>query len=235
LRGNTNFGSLSGTAFFRGKAMPMIRTALAALLLPLLLLMLAGCASSYRVVQVPQYGADLYPLAQTKSGITVAIDEMTEPDRVERLFGTDLIRQGVLPVNVVVSNFGKQRVLLKPSDILLYRGKEVIDPVPVEMVMGIAKRSKNLRAATQGEVDKYFDGTLLKETALHPNESYRGVIFFAVPPGKTFLDRFFTSYNLHNDRGPKVRIGMTNLDSGERVLFAPFPITLPEKAGKFSY
>jgi hypothetical protein len=239
LRSNTDFGSLIGTLVFRGKAMPMIRTALATLLSPLLApllsLLLAGCAGSYRVVQVPHYGADLYPQSQTRSGITVAIDEMTAPERVERLFGTDLIGQGVLPVNVVVSNFGKQRVLLKPSDILLYRGKEIIDPIPVEMVMGIAKRSKNLREATQGEVDKYLDGTLLKEAALYPNETYRGVMFFAVPPGKSFLDRFFTSYSLHNEGGPRVRIGMTNLDSGERVLFAPFPITLPEKAGKFSY
>jgi hypothetical protein len=30
---------------------------------------LAGCASSYRVVQVPQYGADLYPQSQTRSGL----------------------------------------------------------------------------------------------------------------------------------------------------------------------
>src|ERR687896_2232852 len=106
-----------------------------ALLSCLLVLAVAGCSSSYRVVQVPQYGADLYPQSQTKSGVTVAIDEMKAAERVERLFGADLIKEGILPVNVVVSNFGKQRILLKPSDILLYQGKEVIDPVPVEMVM----------------------------------------------------------------------------------------------------
>src|ERR1043166_3727874 len=105
----------------------------ARVLLPLLAFVLSACASSYRVVQVPQYGADLYPQAQTRSGITVAVEEMKNPERVERMFGVDLTREGILPVNVVVSNFGKQRLLLKPSDILLYQGKEVMDPLPVEM------------------------------------------------------------------------------------------------------
>jgi hypothetical protein len=198
--------------------------------------LIAGCSSSYRVVQVPQYGADLYPQSQTRSGITVAIDEMKTAERVERLFGADLIKEGILPVNVVVSNFGKQRVLLKPSDILLHRGKEVIDPVPVELVMATAKRQKAfLRASTQEEVNKYFEEALFKETALYPNETYRGVMFFAVPAPKRLMDRFFTSWSVYRDGGPKVRVGLTNLDSGERVLFAPFPITLPENAGSFSY
>ena len=47
------------------------------------------------------------------------VDEMKASERVERLFGADLIKEGILPVNVVVSNFGKQRLLLKPSDIML--------------------------------------------------------------------------------------------------------------------
>jgi hypothetical protein len=30
-------------------------------------------------------------------------------------------------------------------------------------------------------------------------------------------------------------VGLTNLDAGERVLFAPFSITLPENAGTLSH
>ena len=206
------------------------------LLCSLLVLAVTACSSSYRVVLVPPYGADLYPQSQTKSGVTVAIDEMKASERVERLFGADLIKEGILPVNVVVSNFGKQRLLLKPSDILLHRGKDVIDPIPVEMVMAMAKRQKTfLRASTQEEVDKYFSEATFKETALYPNETYRGVMFFAVPAPKRLMDRFFTSWSAYRDGGPKMRVGLTNLDSGERVLFAPFPIGLPENAGSFSY
>jgi len=211
-------------------------TPIPVLLLPLVALIVSACASSYRVVQVPQYGADLYPQSQTRAGITIAVDEMKSADRVERLFGADLIKEGILPVNVVVSNFGKQRLLLKPSDVLLHQGREVIDPIPVEMVMAMAKRQKTfLRTATQAEVDKYFEEATLKETALYPNETYRGVMFFAVPAAKRLMDRFFTTWSVYRDGGPKMRVGVTNLDSGERVLFAPFPIKLPENAGSFSY
>jgi hypothetical protein len=206
------------------------------LLLALIALALSACSSSYRVVQVPQYGADLYPQSQTRSGITVAVDEMKTSDRVERLFGADLLKQGILPVNVVVSNFGKQRMILKPSDILLHQGKEVIDPIPVEMVLATAKRQKTfLRSSTQAEVDKYFEESTFRETTLLPNETYRGVMFFAVPTQKKMTDRFFTSWSVYRDGGPKVRVGLTNIDSGERVLFAPFAIRLPESAGAFSF
>jgi hypothetical protein len=206
------------------------------LLVSLIALAVSGCASSYRVVQAPQYGADLYPQSQTRSGVTVAIDEMKTVERVERLFGADLIKEGILPVNVVVSNFGKQRMVLKPSDILLHQGKDVIDPIPVELVMATAKRQKTfLRTGTQAEVEKYFDASTFKETTLFPNETYRGVMFFAVPPQKKAMDRFFTSWSAYREGGPKVRVGVTNLESGERVLFAPFAIRMPESSGSFSY
>ena len=206
------------------------------LLVALIALAVSGCASSYRVVQAPQYGADLYPQSQSRSGVTVAIDELKTTERVERLFGADLIKEGILPVNVVVSNFGKQRMVLKPSDILLHQGKDVIDPIPVELVMATAKRQKTfLRSATQAEVEKYFEQSTFKETTLFPNETYRGVMFFAVPPQKKAADRFFTSWSAYREGGPKVRVGVTNLDSGERVLFAPFAIRMPESSGSFSF
>jgi hypothetical protein len=204
-------------------------------LLALLALVLSACAGSQRVVQLPQYGADLYPQAQTLGGITVAVDELKNAERVERLFGSDLIKEGILPVNVVVSNFGKQRLLLKPSDVLFYQGKEVIDPLPVEVVIAAAKRQKQVRTGTGQALDKNYGDALLKETAIDPNQTYRGIMFFAVPTPKPVLDRFFASLSTHPDDGPKMRIGMTNLESGARVLFAPFSVKLPESPGAFSY
>lgn len=191
-------------------------------LLPLLALVLSACASSSRVVQLPQYGADLYPQAQTLAGVTVAVDEMRNAERVERLFGADLVKAGILPVNVVMSNYGKQRVLLKPSDILLYQGKEVIDPLPLATVMTAAK-------------PKSYGDAVLKETVVYPNQTYRGVMFFAIPAPKRGLERFFASLSLYPDDGPRMRVGLTNLESGERILFAPFPVKLPESGGASSY
>ena len=108
---------------------------------------------------------------------------------------------------------------------------------PVEMVLATAKGQKTfLRGGTEAEVNKYFEEATFKETTLLPNQTYRGVMFFAVPAQKKRgMDRFFTSWSVYTESGPKVRVGVTNLDSGERVLFAPFPIKLPENAGAFSY
>jgi hypothetical protein len=193
-------------------------------------LALAGCSSLYRVVQLPQYEADLYPLTQTKAGVTIAVDEIRTTQRAERYFGADLIKDGILPVNVVVSNYSKHRVLVKPSDILLYQAKDIVDPLPLEMVVAAAKEHHSfLRLKTEEQVKRFFDSTAFKETVVAPNETYRGIIFFAAAPvKKTTSDHFFTMLASYREGGPKMRVGLTNLDASERVLFGPFMLTLPE-------
>src|SRR5690242_300314 len=147
------------------------------------LLSLFGCTRSYQVVEVPQYGADLYPSSQTKSGITIAVDEIRAPARAERYFGSDLIKQGLFPVNVVISNYSRRRVTLKQSDILLYRGREIIDPVPIELVVASAKRQHGrIDSSAEEQVGKFFEASAFREAVLLPNETYSGVVFFAPPP-----------------------------------------------------
>jgi hypothetical protein len=70
---------------------------------------LAGCSSTYQVVQVPQRDADLYPLSQTREGVSVAIDEITSSDRAASYFGADLVQVGIIPLVVVISNNGERR------------------------------------------------------------------------------------------------------------------------------
>ena len=48
--------------------------------------------------------ADLYPLSQTKAGITVAVDEISNTERATQYFGIDMFEHGILPINVVISN-----------------------------------------------------------------------------------------------------------------------------------
>jgi hypothetical protein len=214
----------------------MTRAALRLALLPLL----AACAgpAPYRVVEVPEHGADLYPLSQTRAGITIAIDEIRDPARAERYFGADLIKEGILPVNVVLSNYGKQRVIVKPSDLLLYRGREVIDALPVEIVATAAKRQHGaLHAKTAEEIDRFFENSTFKEAVLAPGETYRAVMFFAAPvPGAKREDRFFTTLSAYLEGGPRLRVGLTTLDTGERVIFGPFSLSLPGNSrSAFSY
>ena len=205
--------------------MTATRVALSALAAAALL----GCTRSYDVVQVPPYGADLYPLSQTKAGVTIAVDDIKRPERARRYFGADLISEGIFPVNVVVSNYGKQRVVVKPSDILLYRGKEIIDPVPLELVIATAKKQRwFLASTTEEEVGKYFENATFKEAVLLPNESHRGVVFFAPPPPKSTADRWFRMLSSYSEGGTRIRMGVTNIDNGERMLFGPFSVSLPE-------
>jgi hypothetical protein len=182
---------------------------------------LAACSGSQPVVQIPEYEAqaptyeaDVHPLSQTKSDITVAIDEIKNPERVERLFGTDLTREGILPVNVVVSNFSKHRVSVKPADVLLSRGKEVIDPLPMEYVSAAARRPGSVESA------------IFKQTVLAPGETYRGVMFFAVPPPKRGIASFFATLAGFWEDDAQIRVGLTKLETGERVLFGPFSLEL---------
>lgn len=203
----------------------------------LLALFLAGCAGSYQVVRIPQYAADLYPVSQTKAGVTVAIDEIKNPERTARFFGADLIKAGILPVSVVVSNYSENRAVVKPSDVLLHRGREIIDPIPVEVVAAAAKRQHGLlRAETEQEVDSFFENLAFKETVLLPNDTYQGVIFFAIPgprEGRDRRGRFFTVLSAFREGGPSIRVGVTDLGAGERLRFGPLSLSRPEHVHLF--
>ena len=100
---------------------------------------------------------------------------------------------------------------------------------PLRNKLASAKRQHGfLSSATEGEVNKFFEGSTFKEAVLAPMESYRGVVFFSQPPQKGLVDRWFRKMSVYNEGGPKVRLGVTNLDSGDRMLFGPFTVTLPE-------
>ena len=197
----------------------------------LLALMLLGCSASSPVVQIPNYEADVYPLSQTRAGVTIGIDEITRPERSERYFGADLAKAGILPVSIAVSNHGKQRVIVKPSDVLLHRGKEVMDPLPLEFVVATARRQHEFfRSKSEKEVAKFFESAMFKETVVNASDTYRGVMFFAAPAPKRGSDRFLAALGVRRDAAPEIRVGLTNRDTGERLLFGPFSLTFGENA-----
>jgi len=198
-------------------------------ILILFALVLGGCAGSYHVVRMPQREADLYPLAQTKSGVTIAIDEIKGAARAERYFGADLIRKGILPLVVVASNHGEHAVVVKPADVMLHRGKEIIDPLPIEVVVATAKSQHwFLRSRTEAQIDSFFRGIVFTETTLAPGDSYQGVMFFTVPRAPRRRDTTFMISSLFRESGPRVRVGVTDLDTQQRMHFGPFSLSLPE-------
>ena len=192
---------------------------------------LTGCASSYQVVQLPEREADLYPLSQTQERVTVAIDEITSPERAARYFGADLIRAGILPLAVVVSNYSEHRVTVKPSDVLVHQGTEVIDPLPIESVIAVAKEQRwLLRTRTEEQIEDYFEDLAFVETVVLPNGSYQGVMFFPVPRRPESSDTLFTILNLFREGRPKVRVGLTNLQTRQRLHFGPYPLSALEES-----
>jgi hypothetical protein len=196
----------------------------------ILCVLVGGCAGSYSVVQMPQREADLYPLSQTKEGVTIAIDEIKGSERAQRYFGADLIQAGILPLAVIVSNYGERPVIVKPSDILLHRGKEIIDPLPVEAVLAVAKRQHwFLRSKTEEQIDAFFERIVLRETPLPPNDSYQGVLFFSIPKPPRPRDSSFVVTSLFKEGGPKIRVGVTDMDTRDRLHFGPFSLSLPDE------
>jgi hypothetical protein len=190
---------------------------------------LAGCAdSSYQVVQIPQRAADLYPGSQTESGVTVAIDEIRSPDRVEKYFGTNLMRQGVLPLAIIISNNSEHRIVVTAADVLLHQGTLVIDPVPLPMVVAMAEAPYRLRSKTQAQVDQYFQGLAFTDVTLPRGANYQGVIFFSVPRHQRPADDFFSILPLFSEYRMRVQIAVRDTENQTRLQFGPFTLSYME-------
>lgn len=185
-------------------------------------LLLTACAS-FRIVELPQREADVYPHAETRAGVSVAVDEIQEPERSRRYFGADLPGRGILPVLVVVSNHGEHRVAVRPADLLLLQGRDVLDPLPVEIVKEIPKdRFGIVTDETEERIDELYEHLTLRETILAPGEHYQGVLFFeGVEPPNRF-SRYFRLLRPFAHPTMKLHVRLTDLESDDRVRFGPF-------------
>ncbi len=191
------------------------------LLIILSFLVLTACTSEYQVVQIPLRNADVYPRSVTKGDVTLAVDEISESERITTYFGVDLSKEKILPVNVIVTNHGKGRYVVKPSDIMLMKFNEVIDPLSNETVVGIAlDLHARVSNKTERQVNAYFSNLALQETMLGPNESRQGVLFFKIKQDEE--DRNFIVRRLFREGTMKINAGVTNAETGERVHFNLF-------------
>jgi hypothetical protein len=189
---------------------------------------LAGCSSTYQVVQVPQREADLYPLSETRQGVSVAVDEITSSDRAASYFGADLLRVGIVPLVVVISNNGAHRIDVKPADILLTRGMQIIDPLRLEAVVATAKKQHGpVSSTTQKSLARYFEGLAFSEMVLPPGGTYQGVMFFPLPRQTVAPDSMFSAMTLFHESGMWIQVGARDLDTGRRVRFGPFSVSSP--------
>jgi hypothetical protein len=152
----------------------------------------------------PLREADLYPVNQSAAGLTIAVDEIADPERARRYFGADLTKEGILPVNIIISNHGEDRLIVRPSDVLLTDGSRVIDPIPGDQVV------------------KDGTGTLLQETVVPPGGTYQGMLFFPVKKGEGGL--YGKVEKLFSDT-MSLRMVVKDQDTGERLHFGPYSIS----------
>lgn len=188
---------------------------------------LTACAPApFRVVQIPERSADLYPLSESSAGVTVAIDEIDSPSRSEKFFGIDLTQHGILPINVLVSNRSEHKVEIKPADVVLLKGQSVSDPVPTELVGDIIKREYGLYGvSTEQEVEQFVRQLSLTRSVVRPGNDAHGVMFFSVTRPRTDRERVLTVMELFRDGGLAARVAVTDLESSERLHFGPFSLS----------
>jgi hypothetical protein len=197
----------------------------------LLGIFLTACASNYHVVQIPEREADMFPVSQTRDGLTIAVDEIRNAERAKRYFGADLVRAGVVPILVVVSNHSDRRVVIKPADVIMLRSRDIVDPLPLQVVTSIATDQHwFLRDKTRETVEGFFNNVSFKEMVLLPNDTYQGVMFFSSPPPRKQKSSPFFVSSLFAASGPRVQIGVTDLDGPGRVHFGPFYLAARESA-----
>ena len=73
----------------------------------LLLLGTMAACSRYPTMEPPLRDADVYPNVKTEAGLSVAVDPISNPERVRQYFGVDLTKEDILPVNIMMTNHGE--------------------------------------------------------------------------------------------------------------------------------
>ncbi|MDJ0847286.1 MAG: hypothetical protein QNK04_02790 [Myxococcota bacterium] len=190
----------------------------------LLCLLLCACAS-YDVVELPPRQADLYPFAEEERGIWMAIDDISKPKRARKYFGADLADHGIHPVELIVSNRSEEGISVGPADVLMLRGREVIDPLPIQSIASLVKdRGGIVTGATAEQLDLFLNRLAFRETVLEPGQSYHGIIFFDVAEDTGPVSRFFKVLSLYPGPSFYVKAAVTDLESKKRIPFGPFSV-----------
>lgn len=193
------------------------------------LLVVGACASpdTVRLRPLAERQADLYPVGHTRADVTVAVDALASPARTEQYFGTDLRQAGILPIYVIVSNYGTRRLVIGPADVLVLRGHAVIDPLPLETVIDTVKRRNIGLGERAQEIDEYFVRSAFQETGIAPGASVRGLLYFPVAEtAKPDRSRYWSVSRLLRDEDINVRVALTDADTGDRLRFGPLPVRL---------
>jgi hypothetical protein len=188
-----------------------------------LLLLLVGCAS-HKVVETPSLGFDL--TAQDKQIVENGVSLMARPihrqAELETYFGTDILKYGILPVQLNIQNKDHQGALSFTTESL-----SLINPdgaraplLSVDQVMEKAKKSYWRTAGwtvafgifgaipsainvtnTNKEMRADYESRIMKDGILQQGSVTEGTAFFSVPPKLDSLNGWKLSMVLKGSNG----------------------------------
>ena len=178
---------------------------------------LTGCAS-YVALPAPIPTSDVMPAWRIEGAVAVGADLYVQPERLEAVFGRDLRKVGVVPIQVLVQNSGERQYWLQRSAIALelpdgtqmnpVRATEVAVMEPPHPPRSIAANialgallipfipiliypaliDVQLSDASRRQRRTDYWSKELVDVVLGENESVHGFVFFVLPPGTQALN-----------------------------------------------
>jgi hypothetical protein len=69
---------------------------------------------------------------------------------------------------------------------------------------------------------------VFRESVMTPNKTYQSVLFYPIPDPEQRMNQLFTALTLQRQRGPRIRIGVTDIETQDRLVFSPFSVSFPQ-------
>ena len=112
-------------------------------------LLLWGACSTYQAKPLPFKAPSSYPNAMKVAGAVVAAKAYDDPVEAKEAFGFDVLGAGLLPVQIIFDNQGRDRIMVNPKQTFLEDTKGNLWPI-------LDKRMAYDRAAKYAETKHIF-------------------------------------------------------------------------------
>lgn len=169
-----------------------------------------------------------YTFFKNIDGLSIAIDPYFEEERVEQVFGINLISKGVLPIFTVIENHNKATYLIEKKQFSLHNPElenknlrkedtPIIDDRGLKITWGITTiafpivgiATSPFIASLENKNQKIVQNLIMNELpdkTLCANESSHGFIYLLLPSSETFD---FKRLLILRAKGKNIRSGET--------------------------
>jgi hypothetical protein len=185
-------------------------------------LLFTGCASySPSLVRLEPSGPSTS--RQASGDLLVYVDEYATPEKSQRAFDTNLIKEGVLALLIQVQNSGQQPYEVKAMDIVVQEGDHMLRGLTPEQAGSKAKRNAVSRAIgwslivpiisipvavaasaihtnkVNKQILQDFSAKGFPDGTITPNKERSGFVFFELPKGRRDLSGLLLQIKARNE------------------------------------